>query len=87
VASAFTFVFRVEPEVHQSIVAFARFHDNVATTTAVTAGRPAARHELLPTKCHTPIAAVTGLDPDNCLIYEHLGENPSVLIVQSTGLA
>ena len=60
-ASALRFVFRIEAEVHQGIVAFAGFHDDVAALAAVAARRAAARDELLPAEGHAAVAAVAGL--------------------------
>ena len=59
------FVFRVEAEVNQGIVALARLHDDIAATSAVSAGRAAAGHKLFPPEGNTPIAAVPRLDPNS----------------------
>src|SRR5260370_25163497 len=71
-ASALSFVFGIETEVDQRIVALARFHDHVAPATAVAARRAAARDELLPAKSHAAVAAVSGFDADYRFIDKHL---------------
>src|SRR5689334_7385058 len=60
VASALGFVFGIEAEVHECVVALTRFHDDVAAASAVAAGWSAARDKLLPAKGHASIAAVSG---------------------------
>src|SRR5438105_1008777 len=57
VTSALGFVFRIEAEVNQSVVALAGFHDAVAALAAIAARRPAARTKLLSTKRKTTVAA------------------------------
>ena len=71
VATALPFVFGIETEVHQRIVALAGFHDDVAALAAVSARRAAPRHELLPPKGHAAIAAVPRLNPNFRLIDKH----------------
>jgi hypothetical protein len=71
VASALAFVFRVEAEMDERVVALAGLHHNVAAAASVASGRAAARNKLLPAKGHAPIATVTGLDPDDCFINKH----------------
>ena len=58
---ALGFVFGIEAEVHQRVVALAGFHDDIAAAAAVAAGRAAARHELLAPEGHAAVAAVAGL--------------------------
>src|ERR1700722_17403033 len=70
-APALGFVLWIEAEVHQRVVALAGFHDDVATLTAVAAGRSAARNELLPPEGHAAIAPVPGLDSNFGLIDKH----------------
>ena len=53
--AALGFVFRIEAEMHERIVALARFHDHVAALAAVAAGRTAARNELLPPEGQTAL--------------------------------
>ena len=79
VASALRFVFRIEAEVHQRVVALAGFHDHVATLAAVAARRPAARDKLLPPERHAAIAAVACLHPNFGFINEH-GKNYSLVL-------
>ena len=71
VASALRFVFGIEAEVHQRIVAFAGLHDDVAAFAAVSARGAAARDKLLPAEGHAAIAAVACFDPDFCLVDKH----------------
>ncbi len=83
VASALRFVFRIEAEVHQRIVALAGLHDDVAALAAVSARRAAARDVLLPAEGHAAVAAVARFDPDFRLVDEHnrqssvVGRQPS----------
>ena len=70
-ASAFAFVFRVEAEMNERVMALARFHHDVAAAPAVAAGGPAARDKLLPAKSHTTVAPVAGLDPNDRFINKH----------------
>jgi hypothetical protein len=72
VTATLCFVFRVEAEVHERIVAFAGFHDDVATASTIPSRRTAAGNELLATKRNTAVAAVTSLYADLCLIDKHL---------------
>src|ERR1700742_5331171 len=55
----------------QSIMALAGFHNYIAASSAVAAGRPAAWHKLFPTKRQTAIAAVAGLYTNRCFINKH----------------
>jgi len=71
VASTLAFIFRIEAEMHQRVVPFARFHDDVAAAATVAAGRPAAGNKLLPAKGHASVAAIAGLNPDDCFINKH----------------
>ena len=71
VASALRFVFGIEAEVHQRVVAFAGLHDDVAALAAVAARGAAARNELLPAEGHAAVAAVAGFDPNFCLVDKH----------------
>ena len=64
-------VFGIEAEVHQRIVALARFHDDVAALAAIASGRSTARNELLAAEGHAAIAAVSGFDPNFRLINKH----------------
>src|SRR5690349_1654003 len=71
VGAASSLVFRIEAEVDQRIVPFARFHDDVAAAPAVTARGAAARDKLFATERNNPVAPVTRLHPNPCLIDKH----------------
>src|SRR5205823_5065260 len=71
VASALTFVFGIEAEVHQRIVALAGFHDDIAAVASVSARWPATGHEFFAAKGHAAVAAVAGLYANSCFVYEH----------------
>jgi hypothetical protein len=70
-ASALRLVFGVETEVHQSVVALARFHNDVAAIAAIAAGRPTPRNVLFPTEGETAVTAVPSLYSDCGFIDEH----------------
>jgi hypothetical protein len=78
VASALGFVFWIEAEVHQGVMALARLHDDVAALAAIAARGAAARDVLLPAESHAAVAAVAGLDPDFCLVDEHSSQSSVV---------
>src|SRR5215470_1104713 len=65
------FVFGIEAEMNQRIVALAGFHDDVAAAAAVAAGRSAARNELLATEGHAAVPAIAGFDANYGLVNEH----------------
>ena len=71
VPSALGFVFRIEAEMHERVVALARFHPDVAALAAIAARRPAARHEFLPPERHAAVAAIPGLDSNFGFIDKH----------------
>src|SRR5579864_491799 len=71
VTSALRFVFGIETEMYQCVVALAGFHDDVAALAAIAARRSAARDKLLPPEGHAAIAAVSRLNLDFRLIDEH----------------
>jgi hypothetical protein len=71
VPSTFGPVFRIEAEVDERVVAFARFHYHVSTVPTVAAGGAAARDKFLPAECHAAIPAVPGLHPNFSFIDEH----------------
>src|SRR5271155_346806 len=73
VASAFRLVFRIETEVHQSVVTLARFHNYVAAIAAVAPGWPTPRNILLPAKSKTAVASVPSLHPNCGFIDKHKG--------------
>src|SRR5580698_8444320 len=89
--AALSLVFRVEPKVHQRIMAQRRRHKNVAAMPAIAARRPAARDELLAPEGHAAIAAITGLYADSCFINKHfsvssvLGDGLNCWHTQSRG--
>src|ERR1700730_2394634 len=64
-------MFGIETKVHQRVVALAGFHDHVAAFATIAARRTAARDELLPTKGHAAVAAVSRLYLYFRLIDEH----------------
>ncbi len=70
-ASALGLVFRIETEMNQGIVAFARFHPDVAALAAVAARRPAPGDKLLAPERHAAVAAVPSLDSDFGFIDKH----------------
>src|SRR5579864_829818 len=71
VTSALGFVFGIETEMDQGVVALAGFHDDVAALAAVAPGGPAARDEFLASEGHAAVAAVAGGDSDFGFIDEH----------------
>src|SRR5262245_30078295 len=56
---------------NERVMALAGFHHNVAAASAIAAGRPAARDELLPAEVHASVATVAGLDPNDRFITKH----------------
>src|ERR1700691_1346966 len=70
-SSALGFIFRIETEMHQRIVALARLHPDVAALAAVAARRAAARNEFLPPERHAAIAAIPSLDSNFGFIDKH----------------
>src|SRR5580692_5724095 len=73
VTSALRLVLRIESEVNQSVVALARFHNDVPAITAVAPGWPTPRNILLPPESQTAVAAVPSLHSDCGFINEHDG--------------
>src|SRR6185369_3497120 len=73
VTSALCLVLWIESEVHQRIVLLAGFHNDVATASAITAGRTSARHKFLAPESHAAIPATTGRYPNFCFINKHGG--------------
>jgi hypothetical protein len=69
-----TRMLRVEPQMEQRIVVFARNQDNVAPVSTVAAARTAARNIFFATKRETAVAAVTSLYRDCDLIDEQLSK-------------
>jgi hypothetical protein len=74
VTASLCLMFGIETEVNQRIVALAGFENDVATATAITAGRSSARHKFLASKGHTAIPAVARLHLDSCFIDKHTRE-------------
>jgi hypothetical protein len=72
VASALCFVFGIEAEVYQRVVPFARFHDDIAAASAITARGAAAGHKLLPPESNAPVAPIPSLYTNPSLIDEHI---------------
>src|SRR5688572_12182920 len=58
-------------EVNQRVEMRVSFQDNIAALTAVSTGRPTARHKFLPTKGDHPIAPITGFYIDFGFVKEH----------------
>ncbi len=70
--AALGLVFGIVAEVQQRVVTLRGFHNDVAAASAVSAGGPSARDELLPAKGHAAITSVTGFDSNFRFIDEHL---------------
>src|SRR5262249_42967184 len=70
-SAASTFIFGIEAEMYERIVALAGFHDDVAAASAITARRSTAGDKLFPAERDNPVAAVAGLHPNSRLIDEH----------------
>ena len=70
-STALSLVLRIKAEVHQRVVALARFHNHVATLAPIATGGPTARNVLLPAEGDAPVAAVARLDPNFRLVNEH----------------
>jgi hypothetical protein len=71
VASALSLVFGIEPEVHQRIVALARFHDDIAAASAISAGGATAWNKFFTAEGHAAVTTVTGFYPDSRFINKH----------------
>ena len=71
VASALAFVFRVKAEMDERVVALAGFHNNIAATAAIAAGRAAAWDKLLTAKGHASVATVAAFNPDDRFVNKH----------------
>src|SRR5580704_4372252 len=81
VTSALRLVLRIESEVNQSVVALARFHNDVPAITTIAAGWPTPRNILLPPESQTAISAIPSLHPNCGFINKHksLGRAPLVV--------
>src|SRR5690606_15538152 len=64
----------MEAEVSQRIHAGRPHQVDVASLAPVAAVRPAERNEFLTAKAHGAASAVTGLNPDDCFVYETHGK-------------
>ena len=71
VASALRFVFGIEAEVHQRVVALAGFPVDVAALAAIATGRSAARNIFLAPEGNAAVPAVAGFNTDFGLVDEH----------------
>jgi hypothetical protein len=71
VPAAFGVVFRIEPEVKQSIQALVRLQPDIASFAAVASGRAAPRNEFLAPKRRDTISAVAGLYLDLYAVDKH----------------
>jgi hypothetical protein len=71
VASTFGFVFGIEAEVDERVVALAGFHDDVTTLAAIAAGGASAGDEFFAAESEAAVAAVAGFDSDCGFIDEH----------------
>ena len=71
VASALGFVFGIEAEMDERVVALAGFHDDVAALAAVAAGGAAAGNEFLAAEGQAAVAAVAGFHSDFGFVDEH----------------
>ena len=69
--SALAFVFRVEAEMDERVMALTGFHNDVAATATVATGGAAARNKLLAAKGHASVATVTAFDPDDRFVNKH----------------
>src|SRR6476646_1665051 len=71
VTSALSFVFTIEAEMNEGVVALARFHQHIAAAAAVSARRTTAGNKFFPTKSHAAVAAVSRLHPNFGLVNKH----------------
>ncbi len=69
--AATSFVFGVEPEMNQRVMALARLHDDVAAMAAVAAGRAAAGDKFLAPEGHASIATVASFYSNFNFVQEH----------------
>jgi hypothetical protein len=65
-------VFRIEAEVDQRVMPFARFHDDIAAPPAIPAGGTSARNKFLPPERNATVATIPCLDANSSLIDEHM---------------
>src|SRR5207249_7975494 len=69
--AALRLVFRIEAEMHERIMTFARFHNYIAALAAVSARRTAARNKFLAPESDATITPVPSLNTDYRFIDEH----------------
>src|ERR1700676_3790850 len=72
VPAALRGVLGIKPEMKQRIVVRASHHRDVATTAAVAAARPSARHVFLATEGQTPVPAIPGFYADFNFVDKHV---------------
>lgn len=70
-ASALGFVFGVEAEVDERVVAERGLHEDVSAVAAISAGGASAGDEFLAAKGHAAVSAVAGFDPNFRFVDEH----------------
>src|SRR6266853_2315189 len=66
-------------EFQQGVNMLGAFQVNTASPAAVAAARSAARHELLTTKSHAAVSAVTACDVDFCFVNKHRKARPEAV--------
>src|SRR5205823_10973649 len=66
-----SFIFGIEAEVNQRVVALAGFHHDIAATASIATRWTATRHILLSAEGDAAVAPVAGFYSDFCFIYEH----------------
>jgi hypothetical protein len=65
-------VFGIEAEVNQRVVPFARFHDDIAAASAITARGATAGNKLLPPERNAPVAPIPSLHTNASFIDKHI---------------
>src|SRR4051794_14129922 len=71
VSSAIAFVFRIEAEVNQRVVALTGFHNDVTAAAAITTGWAATGNKFFAAESHAAVAAVACFNADNSFVYKH----------------
>ena len=71
VAPALAFVLGIEAEMDESVVALARFHDDVPAVATIAAAGAAARDEFFAAEGDASVAAVAGFDADFGFVNKH----------------
>src|SRR5205814_8803678 len=72
VRAALCLVLRIEAKMHQRIVPFAGFHNDIATASAIAARRTTARNKLFAAKGNNSIHTITGFHANSGFIDEHI---------------